>query len=44
MKSIRTVKNRTDVLAERLRAREKQLSPRLLAVARYLDQQRETVL
>jgi len=44
MKAIRTVKNRTDVLAERLRAREKQLSPRLLAVARYLDQQRETVL
>lgn len=44
MKSIRTAKNRTDVLAERLRAREKQLSPRLLAVARYLDQQRETVL
>ncbi|MEB7538468.1 MurR/RpiR family transcriptional regulator [Pantoea anthophila] len=44
MKSIRTVKNRTDVLAERLRAREKQLSPRLLSVARYLDQQRETVL
>ncbi len=44
MKSIRTVKNRTDVLAERLRAREKQLSPRLLAVARYLDQQCETVL
>ena len=44
MKAIRTVKNRTDVLAERLRAREKQLSQRLLAVARYLDQQRETVL
>lgn len=44
MKQNRAVKSRVDVLAERLRAREKQLSPRLLAVARYLDQQRETVL
>lgn len=44
MKQSRPVKNRVDVVAERLRAREKQLSPRLLAVARYIDQQRETVL
>ncbi|MCW0939201.1 MurR/RpiR family transcriptional regulator [Pantoea sp. RG18] len=44
MKQNRPVKNRVDVVAERLRAREKQLSPRLLAVARYIDQQRETVL
>lgn len=44
MKQTRQAKNRVDVVAERLRAREKQLSPRLLAVARYIDQQRETVL
>jgi hypothetical protein len=40
MKQARTGKNRVDIFGERLRSREKQLSPRLLAVARYIDQQR----
>ncbi|MGK3142140.1 MurR/RpiR family transcriptional regulator [Pantoea sp. C2G6] len=44
MKQTRPARSRVDVVAERLRAREKQLSPRLLAVARYIDQQRESVL
>ncbi len=37
-------RSRTDILGERLRSREQQLSPRLLAVAHYLHTNRETVL
>lgn len=44
MTQFRPGRSRVDILGERLRSREKQLSPRLLAVARYIDQQRERVL
>ncbi|QTO56586.1 MurR/RpiR family transcriptional regulator (plasmid) [Duffyella gerundensis] len=39
-----SLKNRTDLLGERFRLREAQLSPRLQAVARYINTHRESVL
>lgn len=37
-------KSRVDIVGERIRSREHQLSPRLLAVAHYINSNRETVL
>ena len=42
--AVKREKGRVDLFGERFRARAHQLSPRLLAVASYINDNRETVL